>query len=151
MLIPCTRPYLPVKDLLSSADQETNVSYQTPSTSLAKLTQNEKDDRLIESQQKECYEVVAKGGIKIVNRTVLLKETNFVARQYVLTVKNLYEAENFYNDRWILLGHHDKFLHLIANDFPLLLRTSLKIILSLAVTKFSSRIWLVVFGQAFML
>lgn len=150
MLKPYTRPYLPVKDLLNPVDDDSTITPNELNANLVEMVHDENDERFIESRQKEYDGIVAKGGVKVVNRSDLPANANFVGNRYVLTIKNPNTIEELFKARWVLLGHHDKLRHLIANDSPMLMRMSLRIILSLAVIFFACMLWLRDVEQAFM-
>lgn len=108
MLKPHTRPYLPVKDLLNPIEDTDNASQSELNANLVEMVHEENDERFIESQQKECDRNVAKGGVKVVNRSDLPKNANFVSDHYVFTMKNSKNIKELFKARWVLLGPHDK-------------------------------------------
>lgn len=99
MLKPYRRPYLPIKDLLNPVDTASNHSCNAVNANLVEVVYDENDMRFVESRQKEYDGIVAKGGVKIVNREDLPKDANLVGNRYVLTIKNPNTPEEIYKAR----------------------------------------------------
>lgn len=150
MLKQYTRPYLAIKDLLNPTDDSKNVTHRTVSLNLVEMVREEDDERFVESRQKEYDGIVAKGGVKVVNRADLPSDANFVGNRFVLCIKDPGTPDQRFKARWILQGHQDKQRHNIANDSPMLMRMSFRIILSLAATLFDCNVWTRDVEQAYM-
>lgn len=148
MLKPYTIPYLWIKYLLNAVDDASNTFQNELNANLVEMVHDENEERFIESRKKG-YGGIAEGGEKVVNRADLPKDENFVGNQYVLTIKNHYTVDEHYKAQWVLLCQNDKLRHLIANDSPMLMRMSLRIILFLAVMFFACMLWLGDVEQAF--
>lgn len=148
MLKPYTRPNLPIRDLLNPADAAEIQS--TTHANLSEIVHDPDDPRFKESRKKEYDGIVAKGGVKPFARADLPEDANFVGNRFVLTIKEPGSNKPTYKARWVLQGHHDRYRHSIANDSPMLMRLTFRIIIALAVIMFNGNLWTRDVEQAYM-
>ena len=145
MLKPYTRPRLPIQDFLNPTDEPANIH-----ANLVETVDDENDVRFKASRKKEYDGIVSKGGVKAIPRTELPDNANLIGNRFVLTIKEPGTPNPVYKARWILQGHQDHFRHSIANDSPMLMRLTFRVILSLAVVFFNCTLWTRDVEQAYM-
>lgn len=55
---------------------------------LTKVVQNEYDKRFIESRKIEHNGIVEKGGVRVVSRSAIPRNANFVGNRFILSIKD---------------------------------------------------------------
>lgn len=140
MIKPYSPPNLGIKDIIyptdpDEADTDISVHY-------TQMVKDENDPRFKEQTQKEYDGIKAKGGVIPFNRADLPTDANIVGNRYILGIKDPDTAFERLKARWILQGHTDALRHDIANNSPMLMRMTYRIIISFAVIFFALLLWL---------
>lgn len=146
MLKPYTRPYLPIKDLLNLTTTEDNSLF----IYLAQIIQDQFDPRFKISRQQEFDGVLKKGGVIPFDRSKLPCNPNIIVNRFILTIKDLGTESERFKARWKLMGHTDQLLHEIANNFPMLMRITFRIILCCLIIYFIMVLWIRDVEQAYL-
>lgn len=135
MLKPYNRSFMAIKDLLNPADDGNSEALYV---FLDEMVHDENDPHFAESQQEEFDVIMNKGGVKPVPIFEPPPDVNIIGNRYVLSIKDPSTDFERFKARWILHRHEDKFLHKIANDFPMLMRMMYRITVSISVAFFKS-------------
>lgn len=142
MIKPYHRPYRQIKGLLNAADETScQVAQKNVNLKLIEKVYDEDDERFLENRQKEYAGIFSKGVVKVVSLAHAPKNAKFVGTSFVLCVKDLSTPDQWYKARWILQAHQDKIQNNIANNSPMLMKISFRIVLSLATIFFQVKVW----------
>lgn len=139
MINPNTLPNLPIKDLLNPADTEGN----DPDTSIhyTQTVKDANDPRFKEHKQKEYDGMKAKVGVISYNRPDLPANSNIIGNRFILSIKDPNTQFERLKARWILLGHTASIRREIANNSPMLMRLTFRMIISFSVIFFTLALW----------
>lgn len=108
-------------------------------THITVVIDNPYDERFDEAKKREVHGILTKGGFEIVKPQDVPRNANIISNRYVLAIKDPGTDSERLKARLILQGHRDQERNNIANDAPVLMRYSIRIIISLSVNEFDCK------------
>jgi len=113
-----------------------------------RIVKNKRDPRFTEAKKKELQALIAKGTYEFVKEKSINPGETILQSRFVLTIKNFNEKDEYFKARLVILGHVDPDKPRVVCEAPTVLKSSVRLLLSLAAT-YGFKIWSRDISQAF--